>query len=848
VSARLASVLATLALAAPAAAGSQAPPARSVRELAADRTPRPVKLAGVVTHVNAHRDEFWVQDETGGVAVRQTPTGGLRPGDRVEVDGTSGPAAFSPDVRKATVTALPGRGALPEPVPFDLSPAAARALDGRWVRAAVLVRGASTGGGFTRVEVDSAHGAGTLLIPGEEHAARAGRLRGAVLEVRGVCEPDARGGKLAGRPRVYLARLPDPPPPAPPVGLETVAALADRLLRHDPDPVSGLRARVAGVVTAALPGFLVVQDGTGGVTVRVRSPGADVPVGTRVEADGLLRADDGRPSLVGATVTPLGPAAYPDPVAAPAAGLAARAGVVVRTAGTVEGVREEDGWSAVSLTDGPTRFEVYAPGRPGENALAGLEPGTRVEVVGVPVGPGGPGANFDGFYLPNPGAVVVTARPADPGRWTAGRAAAAAGGALALAAAGWVWVLRGRVRRAEREGRRRDEEKAGLEEQLRRSQKLEAVGQLAAGVAHDFNNQLTVIIGCADLAAAAAPAGRGGRVAELVDNIRRAADRAADLTARLLTLSRRREVAASAVDLNGVVADTVRLLDRVLGEHIRIEAVLAPGLPPVRGEPGLLHQALMNLAVNARDAMPGGGTLTVTTALVGGPEGSPGRYVRLTVSDTGEGMPEAVRARAFEPFFTTKEAGKGTGLGLATVHGAVRALRGRIRVESAVGRGTTFEIDLRPDGEPVTDSGVGPSVPTPPPAARLAAAPRLAGVAVLAVEDDDGVRELLAGSLAGAGAVVLAAPTPADALGLLSAGPPGPDVMVADVVLPGMGGRELAARVRAAHPGVRVVFASGHPAEEVLRGGDPGEVVEFLPKPFTPDQLVARILRVLGRE
>ncbi|MBA4063294.1 MAG: hypothetical protein C0501_06200 [Isosphaera sp.] len=818
-----------LALCPPAAAGTQAPPppARTVRELAADRAPRPVALTGVVTHVDAHRNEFWVQDATGGAAVRGAPVAGLRPGDRVEVEGESDPAAFAPAVRAEKVKRL-GPGALPEPLPFDLTPAAARESAGRWVRATVRVHGASTGSGFTRLEVDSVDGVGAVLVPGEEHAARAAGLRGAVVEVRGVCEPGSRGGRLSGRPRVYAAALPGSLPSGPPAP-EAVAALADRLLRPVRDPLDRLRAKVAGVVTAApVPGVLVVQDPTGGMTVSVRSPGDAIPVGTRVEAEGLLRDDGGRPGLARATVTRLGPAAYPGPVATAAADLAARAGLVVRTAGTVEAVRDEDGWTALTLSDGPDRFEAFAPGRPGENGLGGVRSGSRVEVVGVPVRLNG--TDPDGVYLPDPGAVAVTAGPVLPGWWETRPAAFLAGGVLAGAAGGaWVWVLGARVRR-------RDGEMAGLEERLREAQRLETVGRLAAGVAHDFNNQLTVIIGCAELAAGAG----AGRVADLVDNIRRAADRAADLTTRLLTYSRRRDAAVTAVDLNHVVTETVRLLDRVLGAHVRIDTDLAPDLPPVRGEFGLLHQLLMNLAVNARDAMPGGGTLTFTTARVG----DPARAVRLAVADTGEGMSDAVKARVFEPFFTTKGPGKGTGLGLAAVSGVVASLGGTVRVESAVGRGTRFEIDLRPAGGPAPAAD--PTVRTPLPAGRLALRPRLAGVTVLVVEDDEEVRDLLAAGLAGDGAAVLSVPRPDQALEDLAARPSAVDVLVTDVVLPGMGGPELAARVRAARPGVRVVFVSGHPAEEVL-AGPPDGGVEFLQKPFTPEQLTARVLRVLGR-
>ena len=263
----------------------------------------------------------------------------------------------------------------------------------------------------------------------------------------------------------------------------------------------------------------------------------------------------------------------------------------------------------------------------------------------------------------------------------------------------------------------------------------------------------------------------------------------------------------------------------------------------------------MNLAVNAKDAMPNGGVLSLTTSLVSDAgSSSDGRlggkhFVRLTVADTGVGMSDEVKARLFEPFFTTKEIGNGTGLGLATVYGIVETVRGRIRVDSAVGVGTRFHIDLRIHGEPVSDAEFALSTPpTPLPGARAVNVAKLLGKTVLVVEDNEMVRQMLVAELTGEGAKVLSAERPDSALKLLAEYTGVVDALLTDVVLPGMNGAVLAMRVREARPEVRVVFMSGYTADEVVRKGVLEEQVEFLQKPFTPDSLIRRLQRVLARD
>jgi PAS domain S-box-containing protein len=364
-------------------------------------------------------------------------------------------------------------------------------------------------------------------------------------------------------------------------------------------------------------------------------------------------------------------------------------------------------------------------------------------------------------------------------------------------------------------------ERKKLQDRVQRVQKLEAVGRLAGGLAHDFNNLLTVINGNAELAAGLLPADSPAR--DLIAEVQAAGVRAAGLTRQLLSFSRQRFVALTRVDLNRVLADITPLLQRMAGPKVKLVVDPAADLPRVSADVGMVEQVLMNLVVNARDATPAGGTITVTTARL------PAGGARLTVADTGVGMDEATQARVFEPFFTTKEVGQGTGLGLATVYGIVQTLNGAVRFTSAVGVGTTFEIDLPPATEPV---GRHDTPPVTEPSAGV----------VLLVEDEPSVRAFAAGVMEAAGLTVLQAEDGDSALRLL-ADTPGPvDVLLTDVVMPGMTGREVAAAVKKVRPGVRVVYMSGYPGDAGPTAADGGVYVS---KPFNPAELLAKVKSVM---
>ena len=383
-------------------------------------------------------------------------------------------------------------------------------------------------------------------------------------------------------------------------------------------------------------------------------------------------------------------------------------------------------------------------------------------------------------------------------------------------------------------------ERKRLEEQFRQAQKMEAVGRLAAGVAHDFNNLLTAILGTTDLMIEDLPADDPDREGLL--DIRGAAERAAVLTRQLLTFSRQQVVSPRMLRLNELITDLVKLLRRLLGEDVTIASALAPDCGAVKADPGQLEQVLVNLAVNARDAMPNGGRLTIETRNVDLDADYPtervmipaGRYVMLAVTDNGTGMDAQTNARIFEPFFTTKPVGKGTGLGLATVYGVVQQTGGYIWLYSELGHGTSFKIYL-----PRVDAD------GPQPAEEEQRASALDGSeTVLVAEDEEAVRLIIAKALEARGYRVLSARDGSEALEL-AAGHGGIDLLVTDVVMPDMNGRELSRCLTEARPNLRTLYLSGYTDDAMLHRGVLQEGVAFLQKPFSLGALARKVRDVI---
>ena len=398
----------------------------------------------------------------------------------------------------------------------------------------------------------------------------------------------------------------------------------------------------------------------------------------------------------------------------------------------------------------------------------------------------------------------------------------------------------GRVARAW--GLQRDiTERKLLEEEARQARKMEATGRLAGGIAHDFNNLLTAILGTTQLLLEDLPSGTAAH--RDVEEIRRAAVRAANLTRQLLAFSRRQVLQPRVLDVEQLLRGVDSLIRRLIGEHIDLRMRSEPGLWPVKADPGQLEQVLVNLCVNARDAMPTGGILEIAAenlSLATSPPGTgtiipPGHYVLLTVRDTGSGMDEATLRHLFEPFFTTQAPGQGTGLGLATVYGIVKQSGGYIFVDSALGEGTRFRIYLpQAEGRPEAAE-----------AAERPVAPRGQG-RVLVVEDEGAVRRLTRRVLEGAGYTITEAADGPKALAAVAAAPAPFDLVVTDVIMPGMSGQELARQLLARQPGLRILYVSGYSDEAILPLGRLPGGTAFLQKPFEPAVLLARVREMLG--
>jgi signal transduction histidine kinase/ActR/RegA family two-component response regulator len=517
--------------------------------------------------------------------------------------------------------------------------------------------------------------------------------------------------------------------------------------------------------------------------------------------------------------------------------------------------------SVASLLDGVVGLDVGVLGRNG--ALIGPRSG-RIPLDAIAVKATAPGGDWTILAAPVGGWEAAVAGPLLAFR--------AVWFAFALLLAGLAYLIVERQSRLtaavhirtiqleranadlKHEVREREEAEAELrrrEEQLVHAQKMEAMGTLAGGIAHDFNNVLTAIIGfsglaldrTSGLATTGDPTGEVAGIRQDIEEIMRAAEHASLVTNQLLSFSRKQLIKPELVDIGALVSETEVLLGRLIGDRVRLETRIEPRLARVNADRGQLTQVLVNLAVNARDAMADGGRLFIDAATVAVAAGSSlaergipdGQYVELSVTDTGRGIPVDVLPRIFEPFFTTKGLGKGTGLGLSTVYGIVLRLGGRVLVDSEENKGTTFRV-LLPES-----SAAAQAVGSSPEAASTA----VNAETILVVEDEAGVRQLATRLLSRIGFDVIAAASGEEALTVSAAYPGRIHLVLTDLVMAGIGGRETAERLQAQRPGMRVLFMSGYSEEAGMLGGFDGGRATLLAKPFTPDALARQVRETL---
>lgn len=835
---------------------------KSIREADAGQS---VRLTGVVTFCPPRGKYFYLQDSTGGVRVEWLADRELHIGDRVEVRGKTTAGSFLPEVIAKRVTVL-GKAELPDPVPFTLTMDDTPYLDGQWVEVVAVVQRTWQHDGWLKFDLARGRGNAVVYVPlpfpaKTEKADQ--QFRGSVVRIRGVCRVNANGSRqMIGPPSILVSELSAfeevRPAPADPFALP-VTTIRD-LTVFRPDPIAArLQVRITGVVTLNQGTQFYVCDDTG-VAHLSCIDSAKVHPGDRVSVVAFPRLTLDPIRLDNARVQVIGTAPFPPavPGVLKAAADGKLEGQVARFTGRVVDAGPQANWMTLTVEAEDRKFTFVLL----EEVTAGTQPpaspGSKVEVTGVvtrlPLG----GLRRTEFtvFAKSDGLTIVEPPPAPPeppppSWWTGRRVAYLLTGfcGLFLLGGATVTALRVQVRRAAAMAQRQSEEKEKLQGQLNVAAKFEAVGRVAGGVAHDFNNILTVINGCAQLLdeeIASDPT----HAATLAADIRRAGRLASAITHLLLAFSRQRPVAPHALDLNAAVADVAPILARLLGNRITLRVAPGSPLPPVLAETGMLLQVLINLTVNAGEAMPDGGTFTISTSAA-----EPG-WVRLITADTGMGMTTEVKKRAFERGFTTKSAGTGTGL--STVHDIVQTLGGRLRVHSKVGRGTEFEIDLPTTGAtpallPASSPGEIPhdaatviaAAGNEATVAVATSAPAPSAPVVLVVEDDDAVRSYVLHVLEQAGMHVLSATDPEQALRILAAQSGPVDLLITDLMMPGLSGRQLADRVRAARPGVRVLFMSGYDADNSPDALD--ENADFLHKPFIPRELTERVQRALGQ-
>ncbi|MGB7747175.1 MAG: ATP-binding protein [Verrucomicrobiia bacterium] len=806
----------------------------------------PVHFQAVVTHWDPSRIDLIVQDGQAAAYVDSPPARDprLALGSLVEIVGQTRSGDFAPLIRPSSVKVI-GKTELPAPLHVLPSEGFAGVEENLWAELEGVIRSVVPDGlGGAQIELVSGQTRVMVLLQDAPSGDVMVDWVDSLARVRGVYAPVFSSDRQLVGFRLQTPSAEQMDILQPHLG-DTFASppqLIHSLLEYHPEGFPRHRVKVEGRVTyQGMEGLLYVADDSGGI--RIEGADSDAALlGSSIQVLGFLAQDHNQPVLEHAQIKPATARleTKPLPSVAEAVLSGEHDGQLISVEGYLVQLRSMSGDQLFFLDAGRQKFTAVLEHPQAVAGWEDLREGALLKLTGVceiqwsqrsvP-----PAPEAFRLLLRTPADVQVIRHAP---WWTLERAMKILGGLLSLMllAAVWVTALRRRVHIQTALLSKQMEHRETLEAQLRQSQKLESVGRLAGGIAHDFNNLLTVINGYANLLIMDLAGNM--QALESVKEVRNAGEKAAQLTRQLLAFSRKQILQPVVLDLNTLVADMGAMLRRLIGEDVELITNLATAPSRVMVDSGQLTQVLMNLTVNARDAMPKGGKLTVeirnveleAKAVELHPDVIPGPYVLLAVSDTGTGMDEETRAHLFEPFFTTKDVGKGTGLGLATIFGIVKQSGGHIWVDSEPGRGTAFKIYLpRVSDEETPEKSTGGREAT------------RGNETVLLVEDQKDVRLLVTRSLNAYGYRVLTTSNAEEALACAQTHDGRIHLLLTDVVMPGMDGKELAARLAKLQPEIRVLYMSGYPESVIAHKGilDPG--IEYIQKPFTPDVLAARV-------
>jgi len=818
----------------------------------------PVRLRAVVTFLNPEWSGPVLQDHSAAIYARIAPEDrqGWRLGDLVEIEGVTSSGGFSPTIWTRAARRL-GPGALPAPRPFQGFSLLGRD-ENAWVRLSGVVRSV---GKWEKAGLTVNVGCNWGLIP--VRIVEAGTLQHPEQLIDAEITVDAVGGPLFDEQRhLYSVQLWAQSAAQLKVTQAPLRSMADipaepvdSVMRFNASNPLNHRIKLIGRVVLRLhKGDIYLAGEEGGILVRSSRP-ADVRAGDQAEAVGFLPPRAPWLVLQDAVVRSSGPGRLPAPkeVTADEAAHGSYDARLVRLSAFLASHDSARGDHVLTMNAGRTQFKAVLEHPQYSDFLESLAEGSKLQLTGICH------VDFDDSQFPPqpeefeiliPSVADIRLLQRAPW-WTLPKALIVAGvlAGVALLVLAWVGILRRRVAAQAAVLMDRMDRERRLQTQLEESQRMESLGRLAGGVAHDFNNLLTVINGYSDMLVKNPHLGESFKVT--IREIFNAGSRAAGLTRQLLTFSRKQMIQPRVLDLNVVVAENEGMLRPLIGERIRLEIVLNAKAGMVHADPSQITQVLMNLAVNAKDAMPSGGRLLIRTEDVDVDASSyeegvrpakmgeypiPGPYVSLSVADTGVGMDENTLCHIFEPFFTTKGVGEGTGLGLSTVFGIVKQSKGYVTVQSVPDQGTTFHILLpRAEGAPEPAPDIGPR--------------QLAGKeTILVVEDEPEVLTLVTSALRQFGYRVLAAASPQESLSLLRDYPDSIHLVITDIIMPGMTGRQLASEMERIRPGVRILFMSGYTRSEIGQEGVLDEGLHFLQKPFTPEVLAEQVRAVLSAQ